>query len=601
MKKNFTILLFIICFSLFSSGEAQTLVAEASKSRVAVGEPFQISFSLNTSGTNLKIAHLNEFDIFQGPYNSSSTSVINGSVSQSYTLTYVVGAKKEGKLNIGPATVTVNGVTIQSNILIIDVTKGGTNNNNNNNNTPSSANNQNTTSEKPAGDNVYITTQVNKRKAYIGEEITVLYKIYTRVDITQFAVSKIPSVDGCYVQDGKISNAQVTENIDGVNYITGEIKKSYIIPQRTGKIIIDPLEAECVSRQQSNKRPRDIFEQFFGGGYEEVKYSIKSKPVTIDVLPLPEENKPADFTGTVGNYSLKASLSRNDLKTNDATNLTVVISGKGNIKLIEPLKINFPEEFETYDPKTSENISSDNGISGSKTFDYLIIPRHEGKYKIDKINFSYFDPEKKQYVTIPSPEFTINVAKGDDTPANVYSSRNKEDVKILANDIRYIKSATPLVEKNNYFFGSIMFYTGIVTPLLAFILFIIIRRKNIEDNKDSVVVKSRKATKLARKKLINAEQYLKTNNKERFYIEISQALYGYVGDKLNISVADLAKETISITLKEKRVSDDTIQQLLTTLNNCEYARYAPGAVSGDLNGIYNNTVELITKLENEIS
>lgn len=599
MKKTCIILL-IILLSLFSRGEAQTLVAEASKTRVAVGEPFQISFSLNTSGNNLKIAHLNELDIFQGPYNSSSTSVINGSVSQSYTLTYVVGAKKEGKLTIGPATVNVNGATIQSNILIIEVAKGG--NNNNNSSPPTSTNKQNNTaSEKSAGDNIYITTQVNKRKAYIGEEITVVYKIYTRVDITQFAVSKIPSVDGCYVQDGKISNAQVTENIDGVNYITGEIKKSYIIPQRTGKIIIDPLEAECVSRQQSNRRPRDIFEQFFGGGYEEVKYNIKSKPVTIEILPLPEEKKPANFSGTVGNYSLKASLSRNELKTNDATNLTVVISGRGNIKLIEPLKINFPEEFETYDPKISQNISSDNGISGSKTFDYLIIPRHEGNYKIDQINFSYFDPEKKIYITLPSPEFTINVAKGAETPASTYSFRNKEEVKILANDIRYIKSATPLEQKNNYFFGSTLFYTGIITPLLAFIIFLIVRRKNMEANKDSVVVKSRKATKLARKKLTNAERYLKTNNKERFYIEISQALYGYVGDKLNISVADLAKETISIALKEKRVSDNTIQQLLTTLNNCEYARYAPGAVSGDLGGIYNNTVELITKLENEIS
>jgi hypothetical protein len=596
MKKSCTILSLIIFFSLILRGDAQTLVAEASKTKVAVGEPFQISFSLNTSGNNLKIAHLNELDIFQGPYNSSSTSVINGSVSQSYTLTYVVGAKKEGKLAIGPATVSVNGATIQSNILIIDVTKA-TNNNNN-----TSANKQNNTpSEKSAGNNIYITTQVNKRKAYIGEEITVIYKIYTRVDITQFAVSKIPSVDGCYVQDGKISNAQVTENIDGTNYITGEIKKSYIIPQRTGKIIIDPLEAECVIRQQSNRRPRDIFEQFFGGGYEEVKYNIKSKPVSIEVLPLPEENKPADFTGTVGNYSLKATLSRDELKTNDATNLTVVISGKGNIKLIEPVKINFPEEFETYDPKTSQNISSDNGISGSKTFDYLIIPRHAGKYKIDKINFSYFDPEKKQYVTLPSPEFTINVAKGTETPANVYSSRNKEEVKILGNDIRYIKLATKLEPKDNYFFGSTFFYLSILSPLLAFIIFLIVRKKSIEANKDSIVVKSRKATKLARKKLTNAEQYLKTNNKERFYIEISQALYGYVGDKLNISVADLAKETISITLKAKRVSDNTIQQLLTTLNNCEYARYAPGAVSGDLNGIYNNTVELITKLENEIS
>src|ERR1019366_8349342 len=269
-----------------------------------------------------------------------------------------------------------------------------------------------------------------------------------------------------------------------------------------------------------------------------------------------------------------------------------------------PAKINFPEDFETYDPKIKENITvGTNGVSGSKSFDYLIIPRHEGDYKIDQLNFSYFDPQKKEYITLPSPEFNIHVDKGnaEDATNNVVNARSKEDVKVLGNDIRHIKTnAINLKSKDKYFFGSPLFYMGLISPFLAFVGFIFIRRKHIEQNKDAVAVKSRKATKIAKKRLSIAEQHLKSNNKEQFYIEIFKALYGYIGDKLNINAADLNKEHISEILKTKNVNDLTIPQLISTLDNCEYARYAPSAVSGDLNSIYNNTVELIMKIENEI-
>lgn len=597
----------VLFFILFTSNVsfAQKLTAQTSKTKVAVGESFQISFSLNSSGSNFKAPPLTDFDVYSGPNQSTSMSYVNGSMSQSITLSYVVAAKKEGKINIGPASVNVNGATIQSNPFTIEVVKGAANAQNQGNANHAAQNPSAPTSEN-LSDNLFVKTIVSKTKAYLGEQITVTHKVYTRYQLRGFQDIKFPDYTGFWAQDMP-NNPQiqvVNENIDGVNYQVGELKRTYLFAQRSGKLEIEPMNIECVVRKQSNRRPRDVFEQFFGGGYEDATYSVKSKSVAIEILPLPDANKPADFSGAVGSYSFKAQISKEKIKANDAVNLTITLNGKGNIKLVDPLKINFPEDFETYDPKTKENITAGaNGVSGNKTFDYLIIPRHEGDYKIDQINFSYFDPEKKQYITIPSPEFTINVEKGagGEESANVFNPRSKEDVKVLGNDIRYIKTNNIHLEpKNDYFFGSPLFYLGLISPFFAFVGFIFVRRKNTEQNKDAVAVKSRKATKMAKKRLSLAEQYLKSNNKEQFYVEIFKALYGYIGDKLNILAADLNKEHISDTLKAKNVNDVTIQQLITTLDNCEYARYAPSAVSGDLNSIYNSTVELITKIEDEI-
>ena len=604
MKKIIYIFLFLI--TLANVSLAQKLIAQASKTKVAVGESFQISFTLNSNGNNFKAPALNDFDVYSGPNQSTSMSYINGAMSQSVTLSYVVAAKKEGKITIGPASVAVNGSTvIQSNSLAIEVVKGTANAQSQGNNTqpaqaPSAPTNEN------VSDNLFVKTTVSKTKAYIGEQITVTHKVYTRYQLRGFQDIKFPDYTGFWAQDvpGNQQIQVTNENIDGVNYQVGELKRTYLFAQHSGKLEIEPMNIECAVRKQSNRKPRDVFEQFFGGGYEDVTIAVKSKPVTIEILPLPEANKPADFSNAVGNYSFKAELSKDKVKANDAVNLIITLTGKGNIKLVDPLKINFPEDFETYDPKTKENITSaTTGVSGSKTFDYLIIPRHEGDYKIEPIKFSYFDPEKKQYVTIPSPEFNIHVDKGNasDAAASVFNPGSKEDVKVLGNDIRYIKTNNiHLKPKDNYFFGSPLFCAGLISPFLAFIAFLFIRKKNTELNSDEVAVKSRKATKMAKKRLSLAEQHLKSNNKEQFYIEIFRALYGYVGDKLNILAADLNKDHIADKLKARNVNETTIQQLMSTLDNCEYARYAPSAVSGDLNGIYNNTVELITKIENEI-
>ncbi|MGQ0829664.1 MAG: BatD family protein [Bacteroidota bacterium] len=581
---------------------AQKFTASASRTKVAVGETFQISYVLGGNGSDFRAPALNEFNVYSGPNQSTSMSIVNGNMSQSITLSYIISAKKEGKFTIGPASISTGGATVQSNSLIIEAVKGSAGNQNNNQSSqnPSASNTENT------GDNLFVRTSVSKTKAYMGEQITVTHKVYTRYQLRGFRDIKFPDYTGFWAQDmpGSQQIQLTNENIDGIGYQVAELKRSYIFAQRSGKLEIEPMVVECVVRKQSNRQPRDIFEQFFGGGYEDAVLSVKSKTIAIEILPLPDANKPSDFSGAVGDYSFKAQLSKDKVKANEAVNLTITLSGNGNIKLVDPLKINFPEDFETYDPKTSEKITAGTtGVSGSKTFDYLIIPRHEGEYKIDQIHFSYFDPNKKEYITLPSPDFILQVEKGDQSSATVVgaNTRSKEELKVLGSDIRYIKTnAVQLKPKRSYFFGSLLFYLLLIFPFLAFIGFIILYRKNREQNRDVIAVKSRKATKMAKKQLSLAEKHLKTNSKEPFYVEIFKALYGYISNKLNIPVADLNKEHISSTLKSKNVTKNTIHQLITTLDNCEYAHYAPNAASGNLKDIYNSTVELITKIEDEI-
>ncbi len=607
MKKITYILLLFVAIG--NTAIAQKFTASASKTKVAVGETFQLTYSLNANGSNFKMPALNEFDVYSGPNQSTSMSFVNGAMSQSISLSYILSAKKEGKITIQPGSVSVNGAAVQSNSLVIEVVKGSptTQNPQNPNNPNQQQQNPTAPSSEDVGNNLFVKTTVNKTKVYQGEQITITHKVYTRYQLRGFQDIKFPDYTGFWSQDVPSNNQQIqltNENVDGVVYSVAELKRTYLFPQRSGKLTIEPMKVEVVVRKQSNRQPRDIFDQFFGGGYVDANYSVKSKPITIDVIPLPEANKPAGFAGAVGDFSFKAEVNKDKVKANDAINLTVTITGKGNIKLVDPLKVNFPEDFETYDAKTKENISATvNGVSGSKTFDYLAIPRHEGDYKISDINFSYFDPEKKQYITLPSPEFKIHVDKGKDGEggASVFNPRNKEDVKVLGNDIRYIKTNNIILRpKENYFFGSTLFYLGLISPFILFLAFIIIRRKRIEQNKDVVAVKSRKATKMAKKQLLLAEKHLKSNNKESFYVEIFKALYGYVGNKLNIPTANLNKETITDSLRIKGVTEATIQQLMSTLDNCEFAHYAPTTVSGDLKSIYYNTVELITKIENEI-
>ena len=579
---------------------AQKLVAQVSKNKVAVGEVFQVSFTVNGSMSNFRVPAMGDFDVYSGPNQSTSMQITNGSMSQTVSYSYMIAARKEGKFTIGAASAVVNGSKMDSNPITIEVVKGSPQQQQQPNQNPYGNNNQ--APKNVSGEDLFVRTYLNKKQCYLGEQLVVTQKVYCRGTLRGFQNFNPPEYNGFWSKDeerkGQIQLTQ--ENLDGINYYVAEFSKTYVFPQRTGKLTIEPIEIDCIVRQQL--RSQSLFDQFFGGGGQDVVVKIKGKPVTVEVMPLPEKGKPDNFTGAVGKFSFNAKINHNKVKANESINLKLTISGTGNINLASTPKINFPDGFELYDPKISESINTIGGVSGTKTYDYLVIPRKEGEYVLKDITFSYFDVEKKQYITLPSAEVKVTV---DPPDANVAGSAQvynpKHEIQTEENDIRYIKTGDlRLHPVDEEFFSSWRHYgiLGLITTL--FIGFVIARNNYLKSQSDVVSVKQRRALKIARKQLTLAEKFKNQNKQDEFYNEVLTALNRYVSFKLNIPVADLSKDTITENLIKKYVTGETIDKLIGTLNDCEYARYAPAAAEKDLGLVYNNTIGLITAIENEL-
>jgi hypothetical protein len=591
------VLAVLLSFSSF----AQKVTVQVSANKVQVGTPFQIVFTVNSQPSTYTAPNFKDFDVFSGPNQSSSMQFVNGAMSQSFSVSFLLAPKKEGKFTIGPMVMVVNGMNVSSNPVTIEAVKGAVSQNQQNQTAQSGGGGE----QAVSGDDVFVRTVLSKTKCYIGEQITVTQKIYSRLDLRGFQKIEFPPYNGFWSQqpEGNPNVQLQIENLDGVNYYVGEFSKTYLFPQRTGQITIEPTQVECVVRKQS-KKPKSLFEQFFGGGgYEDAVVKAVSKPVTVNVIDVPEAGKPANFSGGVGSLSYKVEASKQSVKANDALNLKITISGRGNLKLLEAPKLNLPESFETYEPKITENISSSGGISGSKTYNYLIIPREPGEFTVGGLDFSYFDLDKKKYVTIPSPELKFTITPGDgksNAQAQVYDHLRQE-VKSQENDIRYIKKGNFELQRGNMeFFNSSTHIALMTLPLILFFGALGYRSYYQKQNSDIVAVKGRKAASVAKKQLVNAEKQMKQNNKEGFYTEVINALNSYLGNKFNIPVADLSRDSITRELQIRHIKPETQSKLFETLNQCEFAKYAPGAVSADLQSVYKSTVELISDMESEL-
>jgi hypothetical protein len=606
--------LFIAGFflALMAIADDISFTAKANRNKIGTGETVQITYTINSNANNFKAPAFNGFKVIGGPNQSSSFQWVNGKTSQSLSISYVLLAEKEGTYTFKGATIDAGGKTYTSNEITLEVVKG---------NPPQQQQQaqpkqnpifdpfdpfgnqpqQQQTQTQDLKDDIYIKVNVDKKSAYIGEQITATYKIYTRVDIVSNSVKKLPALNGFWSQDidNKGQAQLVRETVDGVQYYVAELKKTILFPQRPGILEIDPLEMDMVLRLRSNNRSRSIFDQFFGG-YQDVAYTVKSKPVKIEVKALPEKNKPESFTGAVGKYQLESKINKTKLKANEAITLSYVLSGKGNIKLVEAPKPEFPSDIESYDPKVKDNINvSATGVTGSRTFEYLLIPRHQGIYTIEGLNFSYYDPATGKYENIRTADHVIEVEKGDNEEAIVSSGIAKQDIQVLGSDINFIKTETILEQKKNYFIGSVLFYILWLLPLVIFIAAWIIRNRYIESQKDTAKVNFKQANKIAAKHLAQAKKQLEANAANVFYEEVFKALYDYISFKLNIEKSQLNKESIRERLMEKQVSADSIQQLINTLDQCEFARFAPSAAI-PMQQIYSQAEQCINKLEEEI-
>jgi hypothetical protein len=600
MGKNiYIIILLWHTLGIVSSAQNISFTATTTKTSVTVNEQFQVSFSLNADGGRFQMPPWRDFHVLSGPNQSTSMQFINGNMSQSVSFAYILQPKEEGTFKIGPASIESNGKVIKSNVLTITVGKGGPGNSNNK---------EEENVDKQIADNLFIKAIVDKTTVSRGEAITVSYKLFAKIDIVNFNLLKMPTLNGFWSQDadGSKKLELKREVIDGVQYNTAEIKRTVLFPQRDGTLELDPMEAETVVRLRTKRKSRgyDPFEDFFndpffGGSYQDYKYVVKSNPVKITVKPLPE-NAPGGFSGAVGNFSMESYIDKPETKTNEPVNLKIKITGKGNLKLIDPVKLQLPQDIETYDPKISDNISvNQNGVSGSRTFEYLLIPRHPGQYKIKPFEFSYYSLEKKKYMVLTSPEFTLKVekGKGDEVSAANASGVNKEDLELLGKDIHYIKTGkVHFSKRGTHLFGTPIFYAYLAGPFAFLFLFVFYKKKREAAAGDVIGAKSRRATKIAKKRLAQAKKYLATNQNDKVYEEILKSLYGYVGDKFSLPVADLSKENIEQLLVAKGKDKKVIDDFLDIINQCEFARYAPGGFAA-AEDIYKRSINTIARLE----
>ena len=612
MKKYLIFGILLISFIGRLTAQEVEFVGTAN-SEVETGEQFRLTYTLNTDGSSFISPAILNFAVIAGPSQSSSSSVqyVNGHVMQSVTVSYtfVLQAVQPGTFTLPPASIVVSGKKLQSNSVTIKVVKGS------GNSSQGSSKNMPDASSGLSGNDVFLKAVPSNSNPLQGQQITITYKLYTRLPVSMSGIDKIPSYEGFWSQDllkEKAKYAQYNEVINGQKYMVAEIRKVALFPQKSGRLMIDPLQVNIVAQiQKKTKRNtlNDPFfdnffnDAFFGSSVQNVQKTLRSNSITINVKSLPTQNRPADFSGAVGSFSFTPSIDRTTLKANEALTLRYTISGKGNLNLIEKPAIIFPPDFESYDPKIIDNISSSaSGISGSRTFEYLLIPRNAGDFTIKSASFSYFDLGRNTYVRLQSPQYTIKVLHGDNNdPLASNSGANQEDIKYIGNDIRYINiGPVQLSKQGHYFFGSILFYLCLIIPALLFAIIAIVWKNQMKKRSDIAFMRNKKATRISIKRLRKAKSFLTAAQQVPFYNEISLALWGYMSDKFNLRLSELSTETVRDALKQKQVNEEIINQFTETLHHCEFARFAPGDKSTIMEQIYNEALNIITKIEHEL-
>lgn len=600
MKRSsiFLICLFIAC-ACFSQ-----VIRVSTPSRVEAGENFRVSFKVTTQDVDDFRSGLHSTDVVEviaGPYTSSESSfqMVNGhtSSSSSITYTYTLYAAKSGVYNIPAAHARVGGKQISSRpakVTVVGSAQGRGNNSPKMHEDDNYQPHMKAAGSAISGRDLFIKVSANKKKVYEQEPILLTYKVYTLVDLTQLE-GKMPELTGFHTQEIPLPQQKSfhIERVNGKPYRTVTWSQYVMYPQMTGKMEIPSITFKGIVVQQN--RSVDPFEAFFNGGsgYVEVKRNIVAPSIKIDVLPLP--HKPANFSGGVGKFNISAQLNKNELKAGDPLSLRIVVGGIGNLKLIKQPVVNFPKDWDKYDPKVTDKTKlTSNGLEGNMIYDILAVPRNQGHYTIPPVELTYYDTSLNQYKTIKTQSFEIEVAKGDGSRSSVvdYSKDQPKDIK----DIK--KGEAELHSVDNFFFGSVGYLMSLLIPFAAFGALLVIFRKRAIDNADLVKMKGKKANKIATKRLRQANKLMLAGKTNEFYDEVLRALWGYVGDKLNMPAEKLSRENISEKLQSHNVDDNTISKFLSAIDDCEMMRFAPGDPEGNMNKTFESAMTAIMEIEN---
>ncbi|MBK9792757.1 MAG: protein BatD [Sphingobacteriales bacterium] len=600
--------LMLCCLFIFTvqAVQAQRFSASADATQVPLNYTFNITYAVE-NGSLQKFNPPNfaavGFDA-SGPAQSTNVSVINGKVSKSVSLTYTLKPKKQGDFVIPAATATVNGGEMRSNTISIKVVAPAKQSQQQQYNDPFDVFRQQRRQEEPSQDdiqryvskNMFVRVIPSKTSLYQGDQLTLSYKLYYLIQFQSLVASKNPSFNGFLSEEFKLPEPDQNkrpdvEEYNGKKYYVQEFKRTALFPTKSGKIAIEPIEL-------SSEVLIPVTDDFFGMvvGYEPYEYNFKSNAIDLDIKPLPEKNKPAAFSGAVGKFSFEADYDKTKCKVDEPVTLKVIYKGTGNLKLITPPKLEFPEEFEAYEPKVKDDYQNNGSVvTGSKTFEYVIVPQDGGKFKLPKYEFAYFDVEKGDYVKFSLPETEIEVsgkAKLSENVANFFK-REKEDKP------KSIYGIKKQYVKNTEFVGSTGFWALTVSPFVFLLIGFMFRKRDYSES-DLVFMRRKKANKIALRRMATAKKLLQQKNEQGFYNEVIRALWAYLSDKLYIPQSELSKENIADKLRIKEVAEEKIEALKTTLDTCEQSLFSPVGKENAMQTTYSKAIELIIDFEEQL-
>jgi hypothetical protein len=563
MKLKFYISFFISLLSFVAVSQDATLKTTVSKNKLGVNQRLRVEFSIDKQGgDNFTPPNFNNFKIVGGPSQSVSQSWINGKASFSKSYTYIIQPKRKGEITIGAASVEIDGKRIQSEPVKIIVLAAV--------DIPKNPNDPNYIAQQ----NIHLVAEISKSRPYVGEGVYVEYRLYVsnNINVYDAGVTEAPKYNGFWNQDIKINGFPAKKGkYNGEDYNYFVMQKALLVPTKTGRLTIDPMKMEVVIGVPTGRA------DFFGNVItRNIKKEFASAKKVVVPKSLPLENKPANFNGAVGSFKFDVSLSKNALKANESSQIKVAVSGKGNLKLFELPEVTTPVELEKYQPERKEKVTvSASGISGSVSDLYTIVPQYKGKYKIPNVSFSYFNPKEKKYHTISSEDFYVDVLEGKELAPKIDENAvQKQTVTSTGKNFRYIATKSSFASTDTTdFFKSNFFYTLLFLPLIAIPIGILIAKKNEERSNDLVGNKLRKAERLAKKYLSEAQK--KLGKKEPFYEALERALHNYLKAKLGIETADISKEKITEILEDKKVETSTINTFIEVLKSSDFARYTP--------------------------
>lgn len=588
--------LFALAFSIgFSQGRFYAKGA----SSCYIDEPYKIVFVLeNTDGTKFQAPDFDGFKILEGPYQGSSYQNYNGKITQSVNVFYYIQALNVGDQIIGPASVEINGERVYTEPVKVKVLPAKVKA------PPPNQVQQNpkTSADWKAQvkDNVFVRMYTDNQQPYVGEQIFVFAKLYLRMDIYGSQVTEMPKFQGFWKQELTVNSEEPTiEEYNGLQYYTYDLAKYALFPLKEGTFTLDPIKMKSIVLVSVPS-----VENFFGMqiqrmSYQQQEYIHTSNSLNITAKPLPEKNKPLDFIGAVGKFSLNTTIDSSAITLGNAIKLNSTISGTGNIMAIQEPLLEFPDHLEVFDPTVKENTSKNsNYIKGSKSFEYIIVPERPGSYTLPSTQFSYFDPETESYISLSSPKFEIQV--NGELPQFFANDSLDKELNENPYELYELAISYDVQKKTDKFYGSFSYYAGLVSPVILYLFFILGVKLKDNFQVDLVALKNKRASKEAQKRLKKAKSFLAQEKKKEFYTEIFDAFNGYVSDKFNIQQAELSKELVLQKFNDKRISTHLAEQYIIVLSNAEEALYSP-ASSSKMQEDYKVAIEWIVNVENEIA